>query len=121
MTKEEYDEVCKKYSTFIYITDSGTSSTGYIRCADVISKYPRSQYQVCYLGWDRKEGENTPTVAKVFTDCFIFGKDSVLTKNQPCYSTKDKDEFEKYILMFIQNYKKILVDIKKNQIEEDFK
>jgi hypothetical protein len=118
MTREEYDEVCKKYSTFIYTTVAGT---GYIRCDDVMLHIPRSQYQVCDLSWDSKTGEFTPTVAKVFTDCFIFGKDSVLTKNTPCYSTKDKDEFEKYLLMFIQNYKKILVDIKKNQIEKDFK
>ena len=117
MTKEEYDEVCKKYSAFIYTSYGGTA--GYIRCADVILKYPRSQYQVCSLGRDGFT-ENTPLVATVFTDCFIFGKDSVLTKNQPCYTTKNKDEFEKYLLMFIQNYKKILVDIKKNQIEKDF-
>ena len=118
MTQEEYDDVCKKYSTFIYTTRVGGS--GYIRCDDVVLKYPRSQYQVCALCWDPKSREDTLTVAKVFTDCFIFGKDSVLTKNQPCYTTKNKDEFEKYLLMFIQNYKKILVDIKKNQIEEDF-
>jgi hypothetical protein len=117
MTREEYDEVCKKYSTFIYTTRVGA---GYIRCADVMLKYPRSQYQVCDLSWDYCSGENTPTLARVFTDCFIFGNDCVLTKNLPCYTTKNKDEFEKYLLMFIQNYKKILVDIKKNQIEEDF-
>lgn len=118
MTEEEYNEVCKKYSEFIYTTGDGT---GYIRCDAVVLKYPRSQYQVCALGWDTRAGEITPTVAKVFTNCFIFGNDSVLTKNKPCYYTTDKDEFEKYILMFIQNYKKILVDIKKNQVEEDFK
>jgi len=117
MTKEEYDEVCKKYSEFIYTIGDG--STGYIRCDAVVLKYPRSQYQVCYLGFECLS-DKTPTVAKVYTDCFIFGNDSVLTKNQPCYTTKDKDEFEKYLLMFIQNYKNILVDIKKNQIEKDF-
>ena len=118
MTEEEYNKVCNKYSEFIYTTGDGT---GYIRCDAVVLKYPRSQYQVCALGWDYDTGETKPTVAKVFTNCFIFGKDIVLTKNKPCYTTKDKDEFEKYILMFVQNYKKILVDIKKNQVEEDFK
>ena len=117
MTEEEYNEVCNKYSEFIYTTGDGT---GYIRCDAVVLKYPRSQYQVCDLSCDAKIGEIIPTVAKVFPECFIFGNDRVLTKNTPCYSTKNKDEFEKYILMFIQNYKKILVDIKKNQIEEDF-
>ncbi|MBO7692296.1 MAG: hypothetical protein J6T10_06635 [Methanobrevibacter sp.] len=117
MTKEEYEKICKKYSEFIYTSGDGT---GYIRC-DAVLKYPRGQYQVCALVWDYDTGETTPTVAKVFTECFIFGKDGVLTKNQPCYRTKDKDEFEKCLLMFIQNYKKILVDIKKNQVEEDFK
>lgn len=117
MTREEYDVVCKKYSTFIYTTGDGA---GYINCDDVVLKYPRSQYQVCDLSCDGNVGEIIPTVAKVFPDCFIFGNDRVLTKNTPCYSTKNKDEFEKYLLMFIQNYKKILVDIKKNQIEEDF-
>lgn len=117
MTREEYDKICNKYSEFIYTTGDGT---GYIR-SEAELRYPRSQYQVCAFGWDLDAGEITPTVAKVFTNCFIFGKDGILTKNQPCYTTKDKDEFEKYLLMFIQNYKKILVDIKKNQVEDDFK
>lgn len=107
MTEIEYLNVCKKYEDYITLYGVFGHIKGIIRCAS-------SQVTTFYT--DRyDEG-----VASVWAECTI-GDSGIYTKNNPRYATKNVKRFEQNILKYIKNYKQVKIDVKKLDIETDFK
>lgn len=107
MTKKEYFNVCKKYKDYITLYGISGYIKGFIRCANSqVTSFYTNRYD---------EG-----IASVWAECTI-GDSGIYTKNNPRYATKNVKRFEQNILKFIKNYKQIKIDIKKIDIETDFK
>ena len=112
MTKDEYKAVCSKYSEYLHLTGSGAC---YIK-----GSITMGEYQVTDVTWDGIV-DNDNVIGKVWTKCYSPDKKTIQTKPISCYYTHTKEDFEFYIQKFIKNYKKCVIELKKKNIEKDFK
>lgn len=113
MTKDEYISVCSKYSDYLYMTGSGDC---YIKGAITMGLFQVTTvtYEDCIVDSDK-------IIGKIWYQCYSPDKKTIQTKPKDCYYTDNKEDFEKYIQMFIENYKKAKVKLKKYEINKDFK
>ena len=113
MTKDEYISVCEKYSDYLNLTGSGTCYIkGYITMGE---------YQVTDVTWKNGIVDSDKIIGKIWVKCHSPDKKTIQTKRVDCYYANTKEEFEKYIQMFIESYKKVKVKLKKYEISKDFK
>lgn len=113
MTKDEYISVCKKYSDYLNLTGSGDC---YIKGAVTMGVFQVTTvtYEGCIVDSDK-------IIGKIWYQCYSPDKKYIETKPDCCHYADTKDDFEKYIQMFIENYKKAKVKLKKQEINKDFK
>lgn len=112
MTKEEYVEICDKYPA--YLVGSAFKKCYYINYGSKGQRSP-ADFQVTYFDAD----DDVDGFGEVYPHCYVDGNDIVSALN-PFYKTKDKKQFEKNIQMYIKNFKKLMVDLKKEEISKDF-
>jgi hypothetical protein len=112
MTREEYVEVCEKYSDYLNMTGSGDC---YIKGAITMG-----EYHVTTTTYDNIVDSNK-VIGKIWYKCYSPDKKTIQTKPDGCHYADTKDDFEKYVQMFIENYKKAKVKLKKYEINKDFK
>lgn len=112
MTRDEYISVCSKYSDYLNLTGSGAC---YIKGAITFGLYQVTDmtYEGCVL--------DDKVIGKVWYECYSPDKKTIQTKSKICYYANTKEEFEKKIQEFIENYKKVKVKLKKYELEKDFK
>lgn len=112
MTRDEYEEICKKFPDYLNLTGRGTC---YIKGAITIGIFEVTDivYEDCF-------GDNDKVIGKVWYKCYSPDKKTIQTKLKFCYFADTKEEFENKILEFIENYKKVKVELKKYKIEKDF-
>lgn len=111
MTEEEYIEVCNKYSE--YLVYNRTNQCYYINRGERTEI--DADFQITNFGFD----DSGDGYAEVYPHCYFEGKD-IVSALKPFYKTKDKKQFEKNIQMYIKNFKKLMVDLKKEEISKDF-
>lgn len=113
MTKDEYISVCSKYSDYLNMTGSGTC---YIKGSITMGEYQVTgvTYEDCFV-------DSNKVIGKIWYKCYSPDKKTIQTKPKICYYANTKEEFEKYIQMFVENYKKVKVKLKKYELEKDFK
>jgi uncharacterized protein YfeS len=110
MTKEEYVEICDKYSA--YLVGGAFKNCYYINYGK--GQRIAAAFQVTFFDSDDVDG-----FGEVYPHCYDDGND-IVSALEPFYKTKDKKQFEKYILVYIKNFKKSMVDLKKEEISKDF-
>ena len=113
MTKDEYISVCTKYSDYLNLTGSGDC---YIKGAITMGLF-----QVTTVTYEGCIVDSNKIIGKIWYKCYSPDKKTIQTKPDDCYYTDTKEDFEKYIKMFIENYKKAKVNLKKYEINKDFK
>ena len=113
MTKDEYISVYSKYSDYLHLTCSGDC---YIKGVITIGIY-----QVTAVTWKDGYVDSNNVIGKIWYKCYSPDKKTIHTKPTDCYFANTKEDFEKYIQMFIENYKKAKVKLKKYEINKDFK
>lgn len=113
MTKDEYISVCSKYSDYLNMTGSGAC---YIKGAITMG-----EYQVTDIIYDDGIIDSDKIIGKIWYKCYSPDKKTILTKPDDCHYANTKEEFEKEIQEFIENYKKEKVKLKKYELEKDFK
>ena len=113
MTKDEYIRVCSKYSEYLNLKGRGKC---YIKGA-----IPMCEYQVTSVTYDGCITDSDKIIGMVWAKCYSPDKKTIQTKPKICYYAHTKEEFEKHIQMFIENYKKEKVKLKKYELENDFK
>ena len=111
MTEKEYIEVCNKYSE--YLVYNPTNQCYYINRGERTEI--DADFQITNFGFD----DSGDGFGEVYPHCYFEGKDIVSALN-PYYKTKDKRYFEKKLQMYIKNYKQLLIDLKKEEINKDF-
>lgn len=111
MTREEYIEVCSKYSEYLNMTGSGDC---YIKGAITMC-----EYQVTTVTYEDIVDSNK-VIGKIWHKCYSPDKKTIQTEPKFCYYAHTKEAFETAIQEFIENYKKCLVELKKQNIEKDF-
>jgi len=111
MTREEYEGVCKKFPDYLNLTGSGTC---YIKGAVTFGIYQVTDitYEGCVL--------NDKVIGKVWYKCYSPDKKTIQTKSKNVYYANTKEDFEKYIQEFIENYKKAKIKLKQDNIKKDF-
>lgn len=109
MTKDEYIEVCSKYSEYLCLTDNGVC---YIKGAIKLS-----ENQVTAVEYDSIDDNKIK--GKVWTECYITNIGNIHTTWNSSRAS-NKEDFEFYIQKFIENYKKCVIELKKKNIEKDF-
>lgn len=113
MTKDEYISVCSKYSDYLNLKGNGSC---YIKGAITLS-----DYQVTGIVYeDFLNVDSNKVYCKIWYKCYSPDKKTIQTNSEFCYAYT-KEDFEKYIQFFIENYKKEKVKLKKYEIEKDFK
>ena len=60
-------------------------------------------------------------IGKIWYKCYSSDNKTIQTDSKICYFAHTKEDFEKYIQIFIENYKKAKIKLKKTEIEKDFK
>ena len=105
ITKEEYIEIGKKYNLDYCIFNNSFYFYGKAKTFNENWKITRFNGYVGY--------------ANVYNQCII--EDGVIITNINCENAYNKDEFEKALQKFQKSYKKALIELKKCQIEKDFK
>lgn len=112
MTRNEYIEVCEKYSSYLNMTGSGTC---YIKGAITMGEYQVTDitYKDCIV-------DGNKVIGKVWYKCYSPDKKTIQTKPQTYYYANTKEDFEKKIQKFIENYKKEKVKLKNADIKKDF-
>ena len=113
MTKDEYISVCEKYSDYLNMTGSGDC---YIKGAITMG-----EYQVTTVTYKDCIVDSNKVIGKIWVMCHSPDKKTIQTTAKICYYANTKEEFEKKIQMFIENYKKVKVKLKKYELEKDFK
>lgn len=111
MTEKEYIEVCNKYSE--YLVYNRTNQCYYINRGERTEI--DADFQITNFGFD----DSGDGYGEVYPHCYFEGKD-IVSALKPFYKTKDKKRFEKNIQMYIKNFKKLMVDLKKEEINKDF-
>ena len=112
MTRDEYVEVCKKYSDYLNMTGGGDC---YIKGAIMMG-----EYQVTTITYEEII-DNNKVIGKIWYKCYSPDKKTIQTKPKSCYYAYTKEAFETTIQEFIKNYKKVKVKLKKYELEKDFK
>jgi len=111
MTEKEYIEVCNKYSEYLVYNPSN-------ECY-YINRGERTEidadFQITNFGFD----DSGDGYGEVYPHCYFVDTDIVSALN-PYYKTKDKIYFEKKLQLYIKNYKQLLIDLKKEEINKDF-
>ena len=113
MTRDEYVEVCTKYSDYLNMTGSGDC---YIKGAITMG-----EHQVTTITYEGGIVDSNKVIGKIWVMCHSPDKNTIQTKAKICYYANTKEEFEKKIQMFIESYKKAKVKLKKQEINKDFK
>lgn len=113
MTKDEYISVCSKYSDYLNMTGSGTC---YIK-----GSITMGEYQVIDVTYEDCFVDSNKVIGKIWYKCYSPDKKTIQTMPKICYYANTKEEFEKKIQEFIENYKKVKVKLKKYELEKDFK
>lgn len=113
MTKDEYISVCLKYSDYLNLTGSGTC---YIK-----GSITMGEYQVTDVTYKYGIIDSNKVIGKIWYKCYSPDKKTIQTQDKICYYANTKEKFEKYIQMFVENYKKEKVKLKKYELEKDFK
>ena len=110
MTEKEYIEVCNKYSD--YLVYNPNTKCYYINYSErpVID----ADCQVTNFGFEGGIG-----FGEVYPNCHFVGN-YIISELKPFYKTKNKNIFEKNIQLYIKNFKKLMVDLKKEEISKDF-
>lgn len=113
MTRDDYISVCKKYSDYLNLTGSGDC---YIKGAITMGLFQVTTvtYEDCFV-------DSNKVIGKIWYMCYSPDKKTIQTKPDGCHYTDNKEDFEKYVQMFIENYKKAKVKLKKQEINKDFK
>jgi hypothetical protein len=111
MTRDEYEEVCKKFPDYLNLTGSGTC---YIKGAATFGLYEVTDiiYEGCVL--------DDKVIGKVWYKCYSPDKKTIQTRSKICYNANTKEEFEKKIQEFIESYKKVQVKLKQINLNKDF-
>lgn len=112
MTKDEYIEICKKYPEYLNMTGSGDC---YIK-----GEVTMGLFQVTTVNYENGFVDSDKIIGKIWYKCYSPDKKTIQTKPDGCHYAYTKDDFEKYVQIFIENYKKCLVELKKQKIEKDF-
>ena len=113
MTKDEYISVCSKYSDYLNMTGRGTC---YIKGAITMG-----EYQVTTITYEGCIVDSNKVIGKIWYNCYSPDKKTIQTKPDDCHCADTKEDFEKYVQRFIENYKKAKVKLKKQEINKDFK
>jgi hypothetical protein len=111
MTEKEYIEVCNKYSE--YLVYNPVNQCYYMNRGERTEI--DADFQITNFDFD----DNGVGYGEVYPHCYFEGKDIVSALN-PFYKTKDKRYFEKKLQLYIKNYKQLLIDLKKEEINKDF-
>ena len=113
MTLEEYIEVCNKY--YDYLVLNPNNKCYYINYGE--RTLIDADYQITNFVYDyeRKDG-----FGEVYPHCH-FVDSYIVSALKPFYKTNDKKQFEKNIQLYIKNFKKLMIDLKKEEIDKDFK
>lgn len=113
MTRDEYEEVCKKYPDYLNMTGSGDC---YIKGAITMG-----EYQVTTITYEGGIVDSNKVIGKIWYNCYSPDKKTIQTKPKFCYCyAHTKEDFEKYVQMFIESYKKVKVKLKQENIKKDF-
>lgn len=110
MTREEYISVCSKYSDYLNLTGDG--------CCYIKGAITLLYYQVTGIVYKDFTNDNK-VICKIWYKCYSQDKKTIQTNSEFCYAYT-KEDFEKYIQIFIENYKKEKVKLKKYELEKDF-
>jgi hypothetical protein len=113
MTKDEYISVCLKYSDYLNMTGCGDC---YIK-----GSITMGLFQVTAVTWEDCIVDSNKIIGKIWYKCYSPDKKTIQTKPDDCHYADTKEDFEKYVQMFIENYKKAKVKFKKQEINKDFK
>lgn len=109
MSKEEYIEIGKKYNLDYCIFNNSFYFSGKAKSFNEIWKI--TEYKGRFNGY--------VGYANVYNQCIIEDGDIITsTHYEKAYN---KEEFEKALQKFQKSYKKALIELKKCQIEKDFK
>lgn len=108
MTKEEYIEIGKKYNLDYCIFNNSFYFSGKAKTFDNVWKITEYKGRFMHSGY-----------VNVYNQCII--EDGDIITNTNCENAYNKDEFEKALQKFQKSYKKALIELKKCQIEKDFK
>lgn len=108
MTKEEYIEIGKKFNLDYCIFNNSFYFSGKAKTFNGNWKITEYKGRFNYVGY-----------ANVYNQCII--EDGVIITNTNWEKAYNKDEFEKALQKFQKSYKKALIELKKCQIEKDFK
>lgn len=111
MTEKEYLDVCNKYSD--YLVYNRENMCYYINRG--VSTEIDSDFQITNFGYD----DSGDGYGEVYPHCYFEGKD-IVSSLKPYYRTNNIKQFEKNIQLFIKNYKQLMVDLKKEEINKDF-
>ena len=112
MTREEYISVCSKYSDYLNMTGSGDC---YIKGAITFGLY-----QVTAITYEYSIVDSNKVISKIWYKCYSPDKKTIQTKSKNVYYANTKEEFEKKIQEFIENYKKAKIKLKQENIKKDF-
>lgn len=115
MTREEYEEICSKYSEFIILTRMGA---GYIK-KSIGDEFNKTGYSNAYkvTDWFSEYDEENIT-SQTWCDCELCNEK--IYTNMRCLTTKDKYKFDENLQLFIKNYKNALIELKKEKIKKEF-
>ena len=112
MTRDEYISVCSKYSDYLNMTGGGTC---YIKGAITIGIF-----EVTDITYEDNYIDSDKVIGIVWYKCYSPDKKTIQTKPKNCYYANTKEEFEKKIQEFIENYKKVKVKLKQINLNKDF-
>ena len=111
MTEEEYKEVCDKYSDYLVCNPLN-------KCY-YINRGERTEIDADFQITNFEFDDGGVGYGEVYPHCYFVGTD-IVSALKPFYKTKDKKRFEKTLQAYVKNYKKLLVDLKKEEINKDF-
>ena len=114
MTREEYEEICSKYSEFLIITNMGSC---YIKKSFGDKNGPSPCYKVA--DWF-SETNSTNITSQTWPNCDYKESLDTLCTHTFCLVTKDKYKFDENLQLFVKNYKNALIEFKKEQIKKEF-
>ena len=113
MTRDEYEEVCKKFPDYLNLTGSGSC---YIKGAPTFGLY-----QVTDIAYEDRIVDFNKVIGKIWYKCYYSTvQKNIQTVPRFCYYANTKEEFEKKIQEFIENYKKVQVEVKQINLNKDF-
>lgn len=114
MTREEYEEICSKYTEFLIINNMGSC---YIKkSVDINHQYPVYAKVADWFS----ETDNPNITSQTWAECGYDKNLDIVCTNTFCLETKDKYKFDENLQLFVKNYKNALIEFKKEQIKKEF-